>query len=84
MTRRLLDEFAERNDSADARHRLTAVTGRELRVLKAVGRACRTPRSAANSACGRPPSRRTSAALAKLGLTNRVQAALLIRVARLS
>ncbi|TDU88247.1 LuxR family two component transcriptional regulator [Kribbella voronezhensis] len=84
VTRRLLDEFAERTDSAQARRRLTVVTDRELEVMKAVGRGL------SNAEIGRELGMRettvkahVSRALAKLGLTNRVQAALLVRDARL-
>jgi DNA-binding NarL/FixJ family response regulator len=84
VTRRLLDELAERTDSAQARRRLAMVTDRELTVLKAVGRGL------SNAEIGRELGMRettvkahVSRALAKLGLTNRVQAALLVRDARL-
>ncbi|WP_112247053.1 response regulator [Kribbella monticola] len=84
VTRRLLDEFAERTDSAQARRRLCVVTDRELEVLKAVGHGL------SNAEIGRELGMRettvkahVSRALAKLGLTNRVQAALLVRDARL-
>lgn len=81
VTRRLIESYAERRPSrAQAAHdRFAALTTRERQVVRAVARGL------SNAEIGRELTMReatvkthVSRALAKLGLTNRVQAAILV------
>lgn len=87
ITKRLIDTFAglESGDSANARQRLTVLTEREEDVVRGVARGL------SNAEIGRELSMsegtvksHVSRALAKLGLSNRVQVALLARDAGMS
>ena len=87
VARRLIDHFAEHGPgrSAEARERLSALSQRELQVVRAVG--C----GLSNMEIGErltmteaTVKTHVSRAMAKLGLTNRVQAALLVRDAGLT
>ncbi|ATL25660.1 response regulator [Streptomyces formicae] len=82
ITKRLIDTFAglESGESANARQRLTVLTEREEDVVRGVSRGL------SNAEIGRELSMsegtvksHVSRALAKLGLSNRVQVALLAR-----
>ncbi|MFE4369925.1 response regulator [Streptomyces sp. NPDC056835] len=82
VTRRLIDAFAEQRspDSHAARERLSVLTGRERTVVGAVARGL------ANAEIGRELGMtettvkvHVSRSLTKLGLSNRVQIALLVR-----
>ncbi len=87
VTRRLIGSFAERGLSAQTRRaneRFTVLTDRERQVVRAVARGL------SNAEIGRELAMReatvkthVSRALAKLGLTNRVQAAILVHEAGL-
>jgi DNA-binding NarL/FixJ family response regulator len=86
VTRRLISSFAEKGASGAevANERLTALTERERQVVRAVARGL------SNAEVGRELSMReatvkahVSRALAKLGLVNRVQAAILVHEAGL-
>jgi DNA-binding NarL/FixJ family response regulator len=86
VTRRLISSFAERGPSGAevANERLTALTERERQVVRAVARGL------SNAEIGRELTMReatvkahVSRALAKLGLVNRVQAAILVHEAGL-
>lgn len=86
VTRRLISSFAERGPSVadQARARLAVLTDRERDVVRAVARGL----SNADIARGLDMAEATvkahvSRAMAKLGLTNRVQAAILVHDARL-
>ena len=81
VTRRLIRSFADRGrpGPTTARQRLAALTERELEVVRAVARGL------SNAEIGREldmaeatVKAHVSRALAKLGLTNRVQAAILV------
>ncbi|HET9290627.1 MAG TPA: response regulator transcription factor [Actinomycetes bacterium] len=87
VTRRLIAEFAARGGtgSAAARKRLEALTGRELEVVVAVAQGL------SNAQIGRrlfmseaTVKAHVSSILAKLGMTNRVQAAILAHDAGLA
>ncbi|MFF3763894.1 response regulator [Streptomyces sp. NPDC001922] len=87
ITKRLIDTFAGlgSGDSAKARERLAVLTGREQDVVRAVARGL------SNAEIGRELSMsegtvkaHVSRALSKLGLSNRVQVALLARDAGMS
>ncbi|CAL9652638.1 Transcriptional regulatory protein DegU [Streptomyces sp. enrichment culture] len=87
ITKRLIDTFAglESADAARARQRLSVLTDREDDVVRAVARGL------SNAEIGRELSMsegtvkaHVSRALAKLGLSNRVQVALLVRDAGLT
>ncbi|WP_447040862.1 response regulator [Streptomyces sp. DSM 118878] len=87
ITKRLIDTFAglESGDSANARERMAVLTEREEDVVRAVARGL------SNAEVGRALSMsegtvksHVSRALAKLGLSNRVQVALLARDAGMS
>ncbi|CAL9648806.1 response regulator [Streptomyces griseomycini] len=87
ITKRLIDTFAglESADAARARERLSVLTDREDDVVRAVARGL------SNAEIGRELSMsegtvkaHVSRALAKLGLSNRVQVALLVRDAGLT
>ena len=86
VTRRLISSFAEKGPSGAevANERLTALTERERQVVRAVARGL------SNAEIGRELTMReatvkahVSRALAKLGLVNRVQAAILVHEAGL-
>jgi DNA-binding NarL/FixJ family response regulator len=86
VTRRLIGSFAEKGPSGAeaANERLTALTERERQVVRAVARGL------SNAEIGRELTMReatvkahVSRALAKLGLVNRVQAAILMHEAGL-
>ena len=86
VTRRLISSFAEKGPSGAevANERLTALTQRERQVVRAVARGL------SNAEIGRELTMReatvkahVSRALAKLGLVNRVQAAILVHEAGL-
>ncbi|MFJ2766808.1 response regulator [Streptomyces sp. NPDC087300] len=87
ITKRLIDRFAglESGESANARARLAVLTDREEEVVRAVARGL------SNAEIGRALAMsegtvksHVSRALAKLGLANRVQVALLVRDAGMS
>ncbi|MEV6424314.1 response regulator transcription factor [Streptomyces sp. NPDC051662] len=87
ITKRLIDTFAglESGDSAKARERMAVLTDREEDVVRAVARGL------SNAEIGRALAMsegtvksHVSRALAKLGLSNRVQVALLARDAGMS
>jgi DNA-binding NarL/FixJ family response regulator len=78
VTRRMLDHFAPDEGGEDARQRLSVLTERERAVLAAIARGC------SNAEAGRELGMReatvkahVSRILTKLGMTNRVQAAIL-------
>ncbi|MEV6158849.1 response regulator transcription factor [Nonomuraea sp. NPDC052129] len=86
VTRRLIDAFVDRapSRSDSARRRLAALTGREEDVIRALARGL------SNAEIGRDlrlseatVKAHVSRVLAKLGLTNRVQAAILVHDADL-
>jgi DNA-binding NarL/FixJ family response regulator len=82
VTRRLIDRFADpaaAGRRADARERLGRLTEREREVAAAVGRGCSNAEIAAELGMGVATVKaHVSRLLAKLGLNNRVQIALLV------
>ncbi len=87
ITRRLITSFTERGHSQaqQARRRLTVLTERELDVARAVGRGLSNAEIARELDMAETTVKaHVSRALAKLGLTNRVQAALLVHDAGLT
>ncbi|MER5646185.1 response regulator transcription factor [Streptosporangium sp. NPDC002524] len=82
VTRRLIDAFADRRspDAHAARERLAALTGKERQVAGAVARGLANNEIARELAMSETTVKaHVSRSLAKLGLTNRVQLALLVR-----
>ncbi|GLW05886.1 DNA-binding response regulator [Microtetraspora sp. NBRC 13810] len=82
VTRRLIDAFADRPpaDVRAARERLALLTGSELRVARAVARGLANAEIARELDTSETTVKtHVSRSLAKLGLANRVQLALLIR-----
>ncbi len=87
VIRRLIDHFAEHGPgrSAEARQRLSALSQRELQVVRAVGCGLSNVEIGERLAMTEATVKtHVSRAMAKLGLTNRVQAALLVRDAGLT
>jgi DNA-binding NarL/FixJ family response regulator len=87
VTRRLISEFAERQPSRAraARERLAALTGREYDVVRALAGGMSNAEIGRELAMSEATVKaHVSRALAKLGLTNRVQAAILVHEAGLS
>ncbi|GII60799.1 DNA-binding response regulator [Sphaerisporangium krabiense] len=85
VTRRVIDAFAAREavDVRAARARLSVLTGREGQVVQAVARGLSNGEIARELAMSETTVKaHVSRALAKLGLANRVQIALLVRDAR--
>ncbi|MEU8004370.1 response regulator transcription factor [Catellatospora sp. NPDC049111] len=86
VTRRLISSFAERGPSVadQARARLAVLTDRERDVVRAVARGLSNADIARELDMAETTVKaHVSRALAKLGLTNRVQAAILVHDARL-
>ncbi|MGJ6966001.1 LuxR C-terminal-related transcriptional regulator [Streptosporangium sp. G11] len=82
VTRRLIDAFADRRspDTHAARERLAVLTGKERQVAGAVARGLANNEIARELGMSETTVKaHVSRSLAKLGLTNRVQIALLIR-----
>lgn len=82
VTMRLLSSFVERAPAVAqrARDRLAALTGREREVIHALGRGLSNAGIADELSLSEATVKaHVSRALAKLGLTNRVQAAILVR-----
>ncbi|KOT85966.1 response regulator receiver protein [Streptomyces rimosus subsp. pseudoverticillatus] len=82
VTKRLLDTFAglEPEGAAEARLRLSVLTGREGEVVGAVARGLSNAEIGRELAMSEGTVKaHVSRALAKLGLSNRVQMALLVR-----
>ncbi|MFI9226845.1 response regulator [Streptomyces rimosus] len=82
VTKRLLDTFAglESEGAAEARLRLSVLTGREGEVVGAVARGLSNAEIGRDLAMSEGTVKaHVSRALAKLGLSNRVQMALLVR-----
>lgn len=82
VTRRLIDAFATRrtSEAPAARRRLAALTGREADVARAVARGLSNAEIARELTMSETTVKaHVSRALTKLGLTNRVQVALLVR-----
>ncbi|MFF8399987.1 response regulator [Streptomyces sp. NPDC016172] len=87
ITKRLIDTFAglESADAAGARERLSVLTEREDDVVRAVARGLSNAEIGRELAMSEGTVKaHVSRALAKLGLSNRVQVALLVRDAGLS
>jgi DNA-binding NarL/FixJ family response regulator len=87
ITKRLIDTFAglESADAARARERLSVLTEREDDVVRAVARGLSNAEIGRELAMSEGTVKaHVSRALAKLGLSNRVQVALLVRDAGLS
>lgn len=87
VTRRLIESFEERRPgrASAARKRLAALTGREHDVVRAVGRGLSNAQIGEQlGATEATIKTHVSRALAKLGLDNRVQAAILVHDADLS
>lgn len=85
VTRRLLDTFARQQspDARAARRRLSVLTDREHDVVQAVARGLSNAEIARELAATETTVKaHVSRSLGKLGLTNRVQIALLVRDAR--
>ncbi|MFC9231091.1 response regulator [Streptomyces decoyicus] len=86
VTKRLIDTFAglETEGAAEARRRLASLTEREGEVVRAVARGRSNAEIGRELAMGEGTVKaHVSRALAKLGLSNRVQMALLVRDAGL-
>jgi DNA-binding NarL/FixJ family response regulator len=86
VTRRLITAFATKGPSSvdQARRRLTALTEREQEVVRAVARGLSNAEIAGELGMAETTVKaHVSRALAKLGLTNRVQAAMLVHDAGL-
>jgi DNA-binding NarL/FixJ family response regulator len=86
VTRRLITAFAARGTSSvdDARRRLAALTEREQEVVRSVARGLSNAEIAGELGMAETTVKaHVSRALAKLGLTNRVQAAMLVHDAGL-
>ncbi|MFD0169452.1 response regulator [Streptomyces decoyicus] len=86
VTKRLIDTFAglETEGAAEARRRLSSLTEREGEVVRAVARGRSNAEIGRELAMGEGTVKaHVSRALAKLGLANRVQMALLVRDAGL-
>ncbi|MFD3416559.1 response regulator [Streptomyces decoyicus] len=86
VTKRLIDAFAglETEGAAEARRRLSVLTEREGEVVRAVARGRSNAEIGRELAMGEGTVKaHVSRALAKLGLANRVQMALLVRDAGL-
>ncbi|MBV1856531.1 response regulator [Catellatospora tritici] len=86
VTRRLISSFAQRGPSVadQARARLAVLTDRERDVVRAVARGLSNAEIARELDMAEATVKaHVSRALAKLGLTNRVQAAILVHDARL-
>jgi DNA-binding NarL/FixJ family response regulator len=86
VTRRLIDAFGDRHgpDRRAARSRLASLTPREADVARAVARGLSNAEIARNLAMSETTVKaHVSRSLTKLGLTNRVQIALLVRDAGL-
>ncbi|WP_405640063.1 response regulator [Streptomyces uncialis] len=82
VTKRLIDVFAglESADAVRARERLSVLTGREEEVVRALARGLPNAGIGRELAMGESTVKaHVSSALAKLGLSNRVQVALLAR-----
>jgi DNA-binding NarL/FixJ family response regulator len=87
VVRRLIDHFAEHGPgrSAEARERLSVLSRRELQVTQAVGCGLSNMEIAERLTMTEATVKtHVSRAMAKLGVTNRVQAALLVRDADLT
>ncbi|GLH95427.1 response regulator [Phytohabitans aurantiacus] len=87
VVRRLIDHFAEHGPgrSAEARERLSVLSRRELQVTRAVGCGLSNMEIAERLTMTEATVKtHVSRAMAKLGVTNRVQAALLVRDADLT
>jgi DNA-binding NarL/FixJ family response regulator len=87
ITRKLISSFAQRGHSQaqQARQRLGVLTDRELDVARAVGRGLSNAEIARELDMAETTVKaHVSRALAKLGLSNRVQAALLVHDAGLT
>lgn len=86
VTKRLIDTFAglESEGAAEARRRLSGLTDREGEVVRAVARGLSNAEIGRELAMGEGTVKaHVSRALAKLGLSNRVQMALLVRDANM-
>ena len=84
VTRRLISTFADRQPTRvdAARQRLAALTGREHEVVRAVARGLSNAEIGRELAMSEATVKaHMSRTLAKLGLTNRVQAAILVHEA---